>query len=572
VNIYNLHGHLELDWINKDKSLLYEIDEEEGAGVKPIWVEKDDIRVSEPRISKLKGEYGDPNNENMLIKGDNLLALRTLVEEFKNRDEKDKVKCIYIDPPFNTGTAFEHYDDNLEHSQWLTMMRDRLILLKNLLRSDGFIIVHLDDRELAYCKILMDEVFGRDNFKNIITMTTNAPSGFKATGKKVFSTSNFLLIYSKSKDGELNQLFIEKKFDTAYSKYLENIDEDYKNWKWKPLAEVVAVNLGFDNKTEATLKMGKSKFDAEIEKFAIQNAGKVFRTAAIGGGAAIKRRETIELSKKNRNEIFVHPNEDIDGFYILNGEQILFYEDRLVEINGERIPGMVITDVWSDISWTGIANEGNVKFKNSKKPEKLIKRIIEMSSFSNDLILDSFLGSGTTVAVAHKMGRKWIGIEIGKHAKTLCIPRLQRVIRGEDMTGISKEVNWQGGGGFRYYEVGESVIKDLDMNWEMTLEEMSRAVFMNFGFLKQKEKLVDGVFVGKSRKKGQFALCTATKNIEIVKFEELMGWLKTLKEKYGEWTEVELYTNKGVGIRSDVLPDGMVLKKIPESLLAKYNL
>src|SRR3989338_3348954 len=174
-------GSIRLDWINRDKSLYYEIDEEEGKGVKPTWVDKNDIKVSEPRVLKLVKEIGDVSNlknslHNVLIRGDNLLALRTLVELFKNRDEKDKVKCIYIDPPFNTGNAFDNYDDNLRHSEWLTMMRDRLILLKKLLCNNGVILVHIDHEEMPYLKILLDEVFSRKNLISIITVKVKDPA------------------------------------------------------------------------------------------------------------------------------------------------------------------------------------------------------------------------------------------------------------------------------------------------------------------------------------------------------------------------------------------------------------
>ena len=164
ANNKNYKGSLRLDWINKDLSLYYEIDEKQGKGVRPVWVPKNDIRVAEPRILRFVKSYGDHTSENMLIKGDNLLVLRSLVEMFKGRPDKEKVKCIYIDPPFNSGNAFKYYDDNLQHSEWLTMMRDRLFLLKKLLRKDGVIFVHINNEEGDYLRILMDEIFGRDFF------------------------------------------------------------------------------------------------------------------------------------------------------------------------------------------------------------------------------------------------------------------------------------------------------------------------------------------------------------------------------------------------------------------------
>ena len=201
-------------------------------------------------------------------------------------------------------------------------------------------------------------------------------------------------------------------------------------------------------------------------EFAIENASSVFRTAAIGGGAAIKRKETIQKSKIERGVVHVHPNEDVDNFYILNGEQFVFYDARLVEIDGIKVPGEIITDIWTDIPYTGIANEGAVEFKNGKKPEALLKRIFEMSTIEGDIVLDSFGGSGTTGAVAHKMGRRWIMVELGDHCLSHIIPRLQRIISGEDTSGVTSSVNWKGGGGFRYYKLAPSLLaKDKWDNW-----------------------------------------------------------------------------------------------------------
>ena len=447
-------GSLKLDWINKHLSLYYEIDEKEGKGVRPVWVPKNDIRVAEPRILRFVKNYGDSTSSNMLIKGDNLLVLRSLVEMFKGRPDKEKVKCIYIDPPFNTGAAFESYDDNLEHSEWLTMMRDRLFLLRKLLRKDGIIFVHLDTSETAYARVLMDEIFGRLNYLNTICLTTNDPSGFKATGGKIFSTANYLLVYTRERiKNSLNKVFVEKEYDTAYSKVLINRTQDYKKWKWRNIADVVSENLGYENSREAKRALGET-FGAELAKYALKNASVVFRTAAIGGGALKKRLATIEKSRTERDKVFVHPDEDVSDFYILNGEGIVFYDRRIIDIDGRRVPGELLTDVWTDISWTGIASEGDVKFKNGKKPELLIKRVLELATEQDDLVFDSFAGSGTTGAVAHKMGRRWLMVEMGRQTDELIIPRMQKVIAGKDQTGISKDTNWNGGGGFRHYQLG----------------------------------------------------------------------------------------------------------------------
>ena len=435
------------------------------------WIGKGDEPKLEPRILIENPEYsyGDPNTENILIHGDNLLALKALEQDFAG-----KIKCIYIDPPFNTGAAFEHYDDGVEHSIWLDLMNRRFRIIHKLLKDDGFLLVHLDDKEMAYCKVLLDDIFGRDNYLNTISMTTNEPSGFKATGSSIFSTGNYILMYAKNRyKSKVNKVYIEKDYDKAYSKVLINDreNEHYSTWQFKNIADVVSTNLGFINQALAKKALGKELFEEKIKDYAITNAKNVCRTAAIGGGAKIKRQKTIDLSKENRNQVIVHINEDVEGFYIFNGEQLIFYDKRLYEIDGKYVPGQVLTDVWTDISWTGIANEGFVEFKNGKKPEKLIARVFDLTTQKGDFVLDSFLGSGTTAAVAHKMERNYIGIELGQQAYTHCLKRLKTIIKGDDQTGISKSLKWQGGGGFKFYTLAPSLLKqDKFGNWVISQE------------------------------------------------------------------------------------------------------
>jgi len=429
------------------------------------WIGKDEQSKLEPRIllEDPDKSYGDVNSENMLIYGDNLLALKALEQDFSG-----KIKCIYIDPPFNTGTAFEHYNDSLEHSIWLSMMSDRFKLLYNLLSEDGIVAVHLDDTEMAYCKAILDEIFGRVNYFNTIAMKTLDPSGFKATGNKIFSTTNYILVFAKSRINTIiNPVYIEKDYDIQYSQYIINRNEKYTEWKWKPIKEYLALEkFKFSSVREAQTNIGKEEFKKQIAEFAISNADSVFRKGVITGGAYLKRKETILFSKRERGKILVHPNEDIEDFYILDGDMILFYNKRLVNIYDKKVPGELITDFWTDISWNGIANEGGVTFKNGKKPEALIERVLNLFTNEGDWVIDSFLGSGTTSAVAHKMNRKWIGIELLEHCHTHCLPRQKKVVDGSDQTGISRIVNWQGGGGFKYYELAPSLLKkDKYDNW-----------------------------------------------------------------------------------------------------------
>jgi adenine-specific DNA-methyltransferase len=428
-----------------------------------MWIGKEERPRLEPRIllEDKNLSYHAPHRisdkdifDNVLIKGDNLLGLKALEQEFAG-----KVKCVYIDPPFNIQAATDYYDDGLEHSEWLNRMKSRFEILRKLLADEGFLIVHLDDEEMAYCKVVLDEVFGRSNYINTITLTTNDPSGFKATSSKLFSTANYLLVFAKNKSSATTKrLYVEKGYDAGYSKVLENRNEPYENWRWRGISEVVAEKLGFPNAREAK-KALKESFDAEIADYAMENAGRVFQLVAIGGGAKIKRLSTIQKSQNQRDVVFVHPNEDVKDFYIVNGRQIAFYEHRIVEVDGTKVPAEIITDVWTDISWNGIASEGGVEFKNGKKPEALIKRVFEIYTNEGDLVLDSFGGSGTTGAVAHKMRRRWIMVELGEHCYTHIIPRLKKLIDGEDAGGISRAVGWKGGGGFRFYELAPSLLK-----------------------------------------------------------------------------------------------------------------
>ena len=450
------------------------------------WYGKEDEIKIEPRLlienKELSNVEHAPETENMLIHGDNLLALKALESKYAG-----KVKCIYIDPPFNTGAAFEHYNDNLQHSIWLDLMYKRFRIIYNLLSENGCIFVNLDDSESAYCKILLDEIFGRKNYLNEIIVATNKSFGFKSTSDRFFKQANHLLFYAKNISVFLinsNKLIIEKGYDSQYKWQFIDTSKPEKEWKWKDINEIVAKKMGYSSIKEAK----KDKlFLIEVSKYAIENADTVFRTASVTGGALIKRKNTIEKSRLKKNEVIRHPNDDMDYMFI-GGERVIFYKERLKEIDGIYVPVELITDIWNDISVEGLASEGGVNFPKGKKPEKLIQRCLEITSNPGDLVLDSFLGSGTTAAVAHKMGRKYIGIEMGNHAYSHCKLRLDKVISGEDKSGITKTINWQGGGGYRFYELAPSLIlkDDFDepvINKDYSPELLASAVALHEGFI-----------------------------------------------------------------------------------------
>lgn len=533
------------------------------------WLGKENEIKIEPRIlvenKELSNTEHDSETENMLIHGDNLLALKALESKYAGQ-----VKCIYIDPPFNTGTRINAdgeeigYNDNLEHSIWLSLIRSRLQYLKVLMRDDGVIFVHLDDKEAAYCKVLLDEVFGRKNYINTIVMTTNDPSGFKSTSNKIFSTANYLFVYAKNSEKlNLKKIYIEKDYDTAYSKIILNINENYKNWKIQNLRDYVCIKNGFDDYKDAKKSISKELVDIWVKNYALNNPEQIIRTAAIGGGARKKRNETIEMSKNNRNEVFVHPNEDIDNFYIINGEQILFYKDRFKLIDGKSRPSQSLTDVWTDISWTGIAKEGNVIFKNSKKPEHLISRIINLATEDNDYVLDSFLGSATTVAVAHKMNRRWIGIEMANHAYTHCKVRLDKVIDGSDQGGISKSVNWNGGGGYKFYELAPSLINkdDFDeyvINKEYDADMLASAVALHEGFNYEPDS---EIFWKQSKGNESSYLFVTTRHLN----KSYLDSIKLTMEE-GEYLIIAC---KSFEAELDKLYPNITIKKIPQMLLSR---
>ncbi len=520
------------------------------------WVGKYEQKEIEPRILVENPElgYGDQDTGNMLIHGDNLIALKALEQECAG-----KIKCIYIDPPFNTGAAFEHYDDGIEHSIWLDLMRRRFQLLYALLSNDGCMFVNLDDSESAYCKVLLDEVFGRGNYLNEIIVATNKSFGFKSTSDGIFKQANHVLFYAKDKDNFVinsKKLFVEKGYDAQYKWVFQNTDQPEEKWTWRNINEIVAENLGYTSVAEAKKN---SDFLIEVANYAIENASLVFRTASVSGGALLKRKETINISKQKKDRIVRHPNDDMDYMFI-GGERVIYYKERLQEIDGIMLPAELITDIWMDISVEGLATEGGVDFPKGKKPEKLIQRCIELTTKEGDFVLDSFLGSGTTAAVAHKMGRRWIGIELGNHAYTHCKVRMDKVIDGEQ-GGISKAVNWQGGGGYKFYELAPSLLVPnpklptiKQINPEYTFEMMCEAICKLEGF-KYKP---DGKFHGKSSEQ---------RFIHITKEFVNGEYVNSLLANLGEGQSLLVY---GTKIQSGLrLPDNIVVKKIPKDLLDK---
>ena len=365
--------------------------------------------------------------DNRLIFGDNLLALKALEQEFAG-----KIKCIYIDPPYNTGSAFEHYDDGIEHSVWLGMMRDRLELLHRLLSKQGSLWVTLDDNEAHYFKVICDEIFGRNNFVADITWQKKHAPGNNEKG--ISSDCDHILVWASDiEQWQWNLLPRTEKQDQLY----KNTDNDPRG-PWQP-----------DNLTRAEFR------ERDFYAITTPSGRQVFPPT---GRSWSRPPEEIERLRKD-NRLWFGPTGNAGP--------------RLKRFLSEVQSGVVARTTWlrEDVGSNDEAKKEAKEF-NSKdifgtpKPERLIQRILTIATNPADLILDSFAGSGTTGAVAHKMGRRWIMVELGEHCHSHIIPRLKKVIDGEDKGGITQTVGWMGGGGFRYYHLAPSLLeKDNWGNW-----------------------------------------------------------------------------------------------------------
>jgi adenine-specific DNA-methyltransferase len=391
--------------------------------------------------------------DNRLIFGDNLLALKALEQEFAER-----IRCIYIDPPFNTQQAFYHYDDGVEHSLWLDLLRDRLELLHRLLAPDGTLFVHIDDNELGYLIVLLDELFGRPNRLYIVTFKQGAPTGHKAINPGCVTTTNFVLIYAKDRaKWAPNRVFVARQRDERYSQFVKNRDMPISEWKIVSLLRAFADQTGLTPKeARATAKARPDVLDA----FVLENADAVAQLVrpdykAVSGAA----RRMIDRSKADPKRVFHLPREGHSDFFFVRGQRILFYENKIKTIDGEQVSGEPLTTLWDDLLSNNLHKEGGVEFPKGKKPEGLIKRILDLTTKEGDWILDSFAGSGTTGAVAQKMRRRWIMVELGEHCHSHIVPRLRSVIDGTDTSGVTDAVGWKGGGGFRYYRLAPSLLE-----------------------------------------------------------------------------------------------------------------
>lgn len=388
-------------------------------------------------------------SDNLLIKGNNLLSLSSLLKRYQK-----KVKLIYIDPPYNTGNDSFGYNDSFNHSTWLVFMKNRLIQARKLLREDGSIAISIDNYELAYLLVLLDEIFGKENRKNIITVRRASASGAKVINPGVVNVVEYIVIYSKNTNyWKPNRVYAKKKFDSRYNSFIKNIYEPYESWQFSTVLDEWARSTNI--KKSQLKKHFSSNYEKELDNFRTKNADKICRFAALDDSSISKEaREFKQKSLNNPNKILYMAREKQKPYFFLNGQVVLFAKDRLSEIDGKLTFSQPLTDIWDDVLPNDLSREGNVEFKKGKKPEKLIGRLIDLCTNEQDLILDFFAGSGTTGAVALKKNRKFIICEQMSYIGDVTVTRLNNVL-AMDKAGITKETSWAGGGNFVYCELKE---------------------------------------------------------------------------------------------------------------------
>ncbi len=422
----------------------------------------EEINKIQPQISM---------QDNFIIKGNNLLVLHSLKKMYAG-----KVKLIYIDPPYNTGNDSFKYNDNFNHSTWLVFMKNRLEVARDLLRDDGVIFCSINHIELPYILILMDELFERENRLPIITLKAGTTASYRSINDCPVNVTEYVVTYSMHYGFKPNMIYREVDYSEDYSHYIVNIADEPDQWRLQKLTDIIYKNNNCSNWKEYKKLHGdhwsKKRFE-EMKEFALSNRKSVVSLNTLQK-PSLQIQSIINDSKLYKDRVFEIVRDNKSSIFCFNGRTLAFFDKKFRLIDGKLVPTEIITNIWDDISFLSLGLEGDVSLLNGKKPEKLIKTIIELGTKPNDIVLDYHLGSGTTASVAHKMGRRYIGIEQMDYIEDLAVARLKKVIgvpktdnqdnllidqdtptqyQDYDNSGISKSVNWQGGGSFIYCEL-----------------------------------------------------------------------------------------------------------------------
>ncbi|MCR4290060.1 MAG: site-specific DNA-methyltransferase [Candidatus Scalindua sp.] len=497
------------------------------------WIGKGNQPKLEPRIlieDPVKS-YGYKNSENMLIYGDNLLALKALEQDFAGQ-----IKCICIDPPYNTGSAFEYYDDGLEHSIWLSLMRDRLIILKTLLSDMGSIWITIDDNECHYLKVLMDEIFGRKNFvANVVWQKRTSPD-MRAT---IGAGHDHILVFAKDIDKFKEKVKPLPKTDEQKRSY-KNPDKDPRGpWVSSDFtAQGYRPNQMYKIKTPGGKEYyppdGRCWKNIESVYLKLLKDGRMWFGK---GGNGVPRRKTYLEESLGQTAWTWWTNSEVGHNQEAKKEIIALF--------------------------------GSGDAFITPKPERLIKRIFDLTTDEGDYILDSFGGSGTTGAVAHKMGRKWIMLELGEHCHTHCLPRLKKVMDGTDQGGISKSVDWKGGGGFKYYYLAPSLLKeDKYGNWVIderyNADMLAAAMAKHEGF---KYNPDEQIYWKQGRSTEKDFIFTTTKFVTLEYIDKIHEQMSEGSASGGKPGESLLLCCKSFSKACENRYTNITIKKIPKMLL-----
>lgn len=508
------------------------------------WIGKDKRPKLEPRIlvedsskSYHAGHRVSENDifDNKLIFGDNLLALKALEQEYTG-----KIKCVFIDPPYNTGSAFSQYEDGLEHSIWLSLIRDRLEVIYRLLSPEGSLWITIDDNEVHYLKLLCDEIFGRNNFiSNAVWQKKFSP---QANAFGLSDSHDHILVYTKNRlNWKPNLLPRTAAADSRY----KNPDNDSRG-VWTSGDFTISLTGG-----QRGAQYAKTGVSENIYEITTPSGRKIMPTKGRCWVTSPKRYQ--ELLADNRI------------WFGKNGSNV----PRIKRFLSEVQEGVVPMTIWlrEDVGDNQESKREVAKFNSddifsTPKPERLIERILLLATNEGDFVLDSFAGSGTTGAVAHKMGRKWIMVELGEHCQTHIIPRLKKVIDGEDQGGVSRSVNWQGGGGFRYYKLAPSLLEQdrwgrwvISKDYDAAMLAEAICKLEGFSYLPSDTEWWDH---GYSTEQDRIYVTTQTLSVE---------QLQAISEEVGE-DRTLLVCCSAFRCKADRFPN-LTLKKIPKMVLSR---
>lgn len=399
----------------------------------------------------------DENFNGILINSDNINALNLIRLKYKQ-----SVQQIYIDPPYNTGSDDFVYKDGYQRSSWLSMLNDRISLSKSFLTCSGTFASSIDLKEIDRLTSLLDEIFGPGTKRNSIAIKRGSATGAKVINPGVVNVSENILLYSKEAGSWFaNKVFKQKEYDSRYGSFIVNFEANYTDWKFSSVLDQFAISLGL-KKSSLKKELGED-YEKKLEDFVISNSERIIRLASLDENSiSAEAKQLKRQSQHNPGVIYRLHRDGANDYYMLNGSAILFYKHRLISVGGRLVPGEPVTDIWDDVLPNDLHNEGGVALRKGKKPEKLVSRLFEIGSVRNQIILDFFLGSGTSAAVAQKTGRRWIGIEQANYFDEITKLRLIKALNG-DASGVSGDFNWLGGGAFKYFrlESYEDAINNL---------------------------------------------------------------------------------------------------------------